>query len=290
MPNLSVLRVLLRELISQQQVTRIPEPDLIMSNTDQVATCTQAGIESCAAQAVYLFNCAHISEVIRPGDAVLDPACGSANQLCMVARLNPHILFIGIDLSAAMLDQAKEQIKKQNLNNVTLLQGDISNFAMFADHSVNAVIATIPLHHLPTAEHLYQTFKEISRVMTKNGGLYLADFSRLKSKKSMQYFAHQHADLQGKFLTLDHLNSLKAAFSLEDFRIATAHLAVQPRLYSTFGVPFMVAIKSVNRFTNNPFLQDQLTSMRKSITSKYLANLSDLILFFKLGKLSSTLL
>ena len=110
MPSPKVVLTLLRERVTLQRSTRTPEPGLVMDDPQQVAAYVEAGREHAVMAPVYLFHGANICEVIRPGDTVLDLACGPANQLAMVARLNPDIQFTGIDLSLPMLQQAEELI------------------------------------------------------------------------------------------------------------------------------------------------------------------------------------
>ncbi len=290
MPNLSVLRVLLTALLDQKLAAIIPKLDMIMSDSVNDAACTQAGIENGDMQAAYFFSCAHISEIIRPGDIVLELACGPENQLCMIALLNPHPRFIKIDLSAAMLARIKEKIKKQKLNKVLLSQGVIYNLAMTPYRSVKVAFCILTLHPLSEADHLHQNFKEISRVLIKYGSLFLADLSRPKSEKSIEHYASHHADHQAELLTLNYLYSREATFSSNNFCNVTPHLVNYPCLKSALGTSFMAETKSDNRYEINILMQDQLISMRKSMTSKYLANLLNINLALKLGKLSSTLL
>ncbi|OIQ78705.1 demethylrebeccamycin-D-glucose O-methyltransferase [mine drainage metagenome] len=290
MPSFSVLHTLLREVLTRHQAGRIPEPDLVMDDPDKVAAYTRAGLEDGVMAAVYLYNCAQICDVIRPDDLVLDLACGPATQLGMAARLNPATRFIGIDMSGPMLARAEDHVAQQGLRNVSFRQGDICHLDMFDDHSMDAVISTLALHHLPTAEHLNQTLAEVGRVLKPGGGLYLLDFGRLKSERSMLYFSRQHADKQPELFTQDYLDSLRAAFSLDQFHSAAQALRGHARLYSTFIVPFMVAIKSPSRRGSDPALLAQLKSIKDALPAFQRADLSQLEQFFRWGGLANPLL
>jgi ubiquinone/menaquinone biosynthesis C-methylase UbiE len=231
----------------------------------------------------------HICDIIHPGDTVLDLACGPATQLCMVARINPDINFIGIDMSQLMLERAKNQATQQELSNVSFRQGDISKLDFFEDGSIDAIISTMALHHLPTINHLHKTFKEVARVLKPDGGVYLADFGRLKSEKSMQSFAYQYADQQPELFTQDYFHSLKAAFSLNEFREAMPFLQGNIQLYSTYIMPFMVAIKSSSRFKKNVAIKNSFSDIKNTMSASTLADLSDLNLFFRMSGLDSSL-
>lgn len=285
MPSLAVARVVLRELTTGERFGRTPEPDLVMDDPAKVAAYTRAGREDGVMAPVYLFHTTHMCEVIRPGDTVVDLACGPATQLAQLARLNPDVRFIGIDLSPPMLERAREHVAALGLANVELRQGDITELSSLADASVDAVVSSMALHHLPTVELLGQTFAQVRRVLRPGGGLYLADFARLHAEKSILYFAYQYADRQPELFTLDYLYSLKAAFSVDDFRQASAVLGDAARLARTFGAAFMVALKSPARRALPPALLSPLVRLREAMPAHHQTDFRDLKRVFALGGL-----
>jgi len=220
----------------------------------------------------------------------VDLACGPANQLGLIARLNPQTRFIGVDLSGPMLERAREHAARERLSNVEFVLSDIADVPALRDHSVDAVISTMALHHLPTFEHLRRTFAEIGRFLKPDGGVYLADFGHLKSERSIDYFAHQYADRQPELFTLDYLYSLRAAFSLADFRAAGARLAPVARLYSTFLAPYMIAFKSRVRRGEDPALKQRLRELRARLPRHHQGDFRDLMRFFGFGGLRCGLL
>ncbi len=289
MPSLSVIKTLFRELVTSERSSRVNEPDLIMDDPEKVAAYTRAGREQGVMAPVYLFHCAQICEIIRPGETVVDLACGPATQLAMVARLNPETNFIGIDLSSEMLKKAELYIVEQDLRNIKLCQGGITDLCMFDDSSIDAVTSTVALHHLPDYAALESTFSEISRILKPDGGLYLVDFGHLKSEKSIEYFAYQYADRQAELFTLDYLYSLRAAFRLQDFKTLTEKHLKFASCYSTFLMPYMVAVKSKQRRTvdSSQEVINSIKSIRQGLPSCHKADLSDLIAFFRMGGLTS---
>lgn len=292
MPNLSLVKTVYRELFTRERSPRVNEPDLVMDDPDKVAAYARAGKEDGVMAPVYLFHCAQICEVIRPGDTVLDLGCGPATQLGMVARVNPECQFIGMDLSPDMLIRARQHLEEQGLTNVSLRQGDITNLASLADRSVDAVMSTVALHHLPDVSYLEKVFSEIRRVLKPGGGVYLVDFGHLKAEKSIESFAYQYADRQAELFTLDYLYSLRAAFALEDFEQLTAkYLATGARVYSTFFMPYMVAVKSPTRLSRlDRARRHQLNKLRYNMPRYHQKDLSDLKVFFRLGGLRSAFL
>jgi ubiquinone/menaquinone biosynthesis C-methylase UbiE len=290
MPNLAVVLAVLRELVVRKRRPRLTEPGLVMDDPQQVIAYVEAGREHAVMAPVYLFHGANMCEVIRPGDTVLDLACGPANQLAMVARLNPDTQFIGLDLSLPMLQQAEELISRQGLDNVSLRQVDITDLSAFTNASIDAVVSTMALHHLPDVPALTRTYAEVARILKPAGGIYMVDFGHLKSIRSIDYFANQYADRQPELFTIDYLNSLHAAFYLEDIRQAAQPLLGQARLYSTFLMPYMVALKSAPRRSHDAVLSAKLATMKQSLPSWHQTDFADLKNFFHMGGMSCALL
>jgi len=292
MPSLAVMRVLLREVATFRRSVRVNEPDLVMDDPDKVAAYTRAGREDGVMAPVYLFHCAQICGLVKPGDRVVDLGCGPATQLAMVARLNPGAHFTGVDLSSDMLERARELLEAQQLANVDLKRGDITDLSDFEDDSVDVVFSTVALHHLPDEAALEKTFSEASRILKSDGGLYLLDFGHLKSEKSIEYFAYQYADRQPELFTLDYLYSLRAAFPLKVFKKLTRkHFPGRARVYSTFLMPFMVAVKQErSRVEVDRSVVEELRRLKALLPDYHKADLADLRTFFRLGGLKSPLL
>lgn len=290
MPSLAVCKTLLREVATWERVIRIPEPDLVMDDPAKVAAYVEAGRPGGVMAPVYLFHCANACEVIRPGERVLDLACGPANQLAMIAKLNPDVRFVGMDLSEPMLSRAREYVAASGLRNVEFELCDITNLRQIAEGSVDAVISTMALHHLPTARHLAATFAEVKRILKPGGGVYIVDFGHLKSARSIHYFAYQYADRQPELFTLDYLYSLRAAFPAADFEAAAAQMRSVARLYRTFLSPYMVALKSPPRRDADLGLEQSIRNLRVALPPHHKGDLRDLITFFALGGLRCRLL
>ena len=290
MSQLTLLSILAREVATAGHPLRVPEPEAVMDECEQVKAYVGASRRLGIMAPTYLFHSAQACEMIRPGDLVLDLACGPATQLAQMAHLNPESQFIGFDLSPRMLEQAQSYVEREGLSNVELRHGDITDLGGVANQSVGAVTSVMSLHHLPDHRLLDRTLAEIQRVLKPGGSIYLADFGRLRSDASMRYFAHQHTDRQPEAFTRDYWNSLRAAFSLKDFKGAVANLSVPVLVYSTFLVPFMVVIKGDARRSADPRLKMQLDAMRNELSPDARRDLKNLTRFFRLGGLRCPLL
>lgn len=286
MPSLPVLATVVRELLTTKQVPRICEPELIMEDPESVTAYIDAGREIGVMAPVYLFHTIKVCEVIRPGDVVLDLACGPATQLAQIARLNPDVRFVGVDMSVPMLERARAHLADLQLDNVELVCGRIDDLTRWGDRSVNAVMSTMALHHLPDRQALRRTFAEAGRVLALGGGVYMADFGRLRSERSMRYFATQYADRQPQVFTRDYFNSLRAAFALEDFREASASLRCHVRVLSTVLTPFMVAVASNPRREPPPHLRRALQRLLDALEPHQERDFQDLRSFFRWGGLA----
>lgn len=283
-PSLPILKTVVREMFTSERAARVPEPDLVMDDPEKVAAYTRAGREDGVMAPVYLYHCAQICEVIRPGDKVVDLGCGPATQLALVARLNPETEFIGVDLSDDMLSRARAYVEEMGLTNVSFQKCDITALDFLEDASIDAVFTTVVLHHLPDAEHLERTFSEVNRVLKPGGGIYLVDFAHLKSEKSIDYFAYQYADRQPELFTLDYLYSLRAAFYQADFkRLTDEYLTGRANYYTMRPIPFMQAVRSPNRREVPAETLKELAEIRSKLPEHHKTDVKDLISLFGMG-------
>lgn len=283
-----MMPTLLREAFGKDKFNREPEPDLVMDDKDQVAAFAQAGRVDGVMSASYLFNTARISQVIQGCNKVLDLGCGPATQLVQIAQVNPKIEFYGVDLSESMLENARIYCDELGMDNVFLKKDDISSLKTIADGSMDAVISTLALHHLPSNELLRKCFEQIKRVLKKDGALYVVDLSRLKSLYSILYFAYMNKDYQPAIFSLDYERSLRAAFSTEEFRNLTAEIFTPSNIqvFSTFIIPLLTIIKTEDKELPVE-TRKEIYRLSKNLPKKYLSDLNDIRFFFKLGGLKN---
>lgn len=258
-------------MANHYEQVRTPEPDLVMSNPASLAEYRAAGLPDGNGSSVYIFNSIVLSSIIRPGDLVVDLACGPANLLVYLARLHPEARFLGVDLSAEMLTMAEDLRLSTGVTNVRFMQADITALEGIASSSANVVMSTLSLHHLPTLEHLGRCFDEIARIVVETGHVHLMDFAALKRSASVEYFSTERTKGLGKFLVEDYRNSLRAAFRLDDLaRLLPRLQKKQPAvvLHKTAGVPFMTVLTSVvPRFpavAENPAIAEYWKAMKPS--------------------------
>lgn len=286
MPSLPVIKQFVTELVSKRDAPRVPEPNLVMDDPEQARAFREAGLEQGVMAPVYLFHTINVCEVVRPGDTVLDLGCGPANQLAMIARLNPQTRFIGLDLSDEMLMLAQERVAGQGLTNIDFRREDITRLDSVADASVDAVISTVVLHQLPDVAAFNAVFQQIARVLKPGGGVYLVDFGHLKTERAIDYFAHQYADRQPEIFTRDYHNSLRAAFDRADWVSAHGkYLSHAACFYSMFAMPYMVSVKSATRRAPDDGMRMKFGEMFGKMPAWHQRDFRDLETLFRLGGL-----
>ncbi len=276
---------LLLERMSKQVLPRVPETDAVMVAPNQVNAFQEGGNDSGILKHIYFFHAAMSLPVIRPGDTVLDLACGPANQLTHIARLNPDTTFIGIDASPTMLDLARNTLASNRIENATVQFGDITNLTTIASESIDCVVCTMSLHHLPDTDALHKTLREIRRVLKPGGGIYLADFGRLKRAATQKHFAYDRIELQSQTFTKDFLNSMRAAFSVEEFKSALAEINPAIKIYQTALAPFMMIARGDARRETDDQLTKQSKLQYKMLTKGQQRDFDNMARWFRIGGL-----
>jgi ubiquinone/menaquinone biosynthesis C-methylase UbiE len=85
---------------------------------------------------------------LRPGDCVVDVACGTGQNFPLIEQaIGPEGRIVGVDLTDAMLAQARQRIESSGWRNVSLVQGDAAAFAF--PTGVDAILSTYALSQVP---------------------------------------------------------------------------------------------------------------------------------------------
>jgi ubiquinone/menaquinone biosynthesis C-methylase UbiE len=85
---------------------------------------------------------------LRPGDTVVDMACGTGlNFRLLEMVVGPRGRIVGVDLTDAMLARAQDRIKTNGWNNISLVQADAVAFDFPAE--VDAILSTYALTQVP---------------------------------------------------------------------------------------------------------------------------------------------
>ena len=98
---------------------------------------------------------------------LLDAGCGPAPMISLLAEKYPDRHYTGLDLTPAMIEQAK----KKNIPNADFVVGDCENFP-FEDNAFDAIICSNSFDHYPNPQAFFDSVK---RCLRPGGRLVLRD-------------------------------------------------------------------------------------------------------------------
>src|SRR3954447_15975163 len=85
---------------------------------------------------------------LRPGDSVIDIACGTGLNFPLIEEvIGPEGRIVGVDLTDAMLAHAQDRIETNGWSNISLVQADAADFDFPTE--VDAILSTYALSQVP---------------------------------------------------------------------------------------------------------------------------------------------
>lgn len=85
---------------------------------------------------------------LRPGDSVIDIACGTGLNFPLIEEvIGPGGRIVGVDMTDAMLARAQDRIAAKGWRNISLVQADAAEFDFPAE--VDAILSTYALTQVP---------------------------------------------------------------------------------------------------------------------------------------------
>lgn len=113
--------------------------------------------------------------------------CGTLSNGLSIAKANPKNMILGIDLSQAMLREAKRKIRKNNIRNINLKCGDATNTGL-ASESFDYIVIGLVLHEC-APELRTAILKEAHRLLKKDGELIILEWEVQKRiSRKIKYF------------------------------------------------------------------------------------------------------
>ena len=106
---------------------------------------------------------AHL-RALPSGATVLDVACGAGLAL---RWLHPHVHYVGIDASAAMIERARRVARRRGFTDATITEGDAEALP-FPDSVANVALLYNALHCVP---HPESVLRETVRCLAPGGRL-----------------------------------------------------------------------------------------------------------------------
>jgi ubiquinone/menaquinone biosynthesis C-methylase UbiE len=108
---------------------------------------------------------------LQPGDTVVEIGCGTGlNFKLYQERIGPAGRIIGVDLTAAMLEQARQRIEDEGWENVELLHQDALTYNFPTE--VDAVTSTFALSLIPEAPAI---IRRAAGALAEGGRIAMAD-------------------------------------------------------------------------------------------------------------------
>jgi demethylmenaquinone methyltransferase/2-methoxy-6-polyprenyl-1,4-benzoquinol methylase len=90
---------------------------------------------------------------LRPGDTVIEIACGTGLNFPLIERvIGPAGRIVGVDLTDAMLAHAQDRIERKGWSNVSLVLADAADFDFPSE--VHAILSTYALSQMPECEEV----------------------------------------------------------------------------------------------------------------------------------------
>ncbi len=147
---------------------------------------------------------------LKKGETVLDLGSGAGIDCFLAAQaVGPTGRAIGVDMTAEMIDRAKENARKNGIENVEFRLGEIEHLPI-ADRSVDVVISNCVVNLSPDKP---QVFREAFRALKPGGRMFLSDIVLLKPlpeeiRESIEAYV---GCVAGASMKADYLAAIEAA-------------------------------------------------------------------------------
>lgn len=134
------------------------------------------------------WNPDYFSNVLLPllnfkaGDKVLDVGSGNGALTLLLARNLPDVQFTGVDITKALVEDARQQAQKLNLGNVAFQEGNALQLPFENNHFDATVCQTVLMHLADPTKAIL----EMSRVLKTGGTFLAAEFHLLNYDKPVE--------------------------------------------------------------------------------------------------------
>ena len=208
---------------------------------------------------------------LKPGEVVVDLGSGGGLDVFLASQIvGPEGRAIGIDMTTAMIERARENAQKGGYTNVEFYQSTIDQIPL-ADASVDCVISNCVVNLAPDKQAV---FREIARVLKPGGRVALSDIALKHDLPEVvaQSMAAYVGCIAGAILMDDYRAGLLAAgFQHVEIVDSEADLNAYAKVENQAGCcsPSMAAGSPLQVIegscytpaTNEPLLHEELTTL-----------------------------
>jgi arsenite methyltransferase len=147
---------------------------------------------------------------LKPDETVLDLGSGAGIDCFLASNLvGENGRIIGVDMTAAMIDRARENAKKNSIENVEFRLGEIEHLPV-ADGTIDIVISNCVVNLSPDKP---QVFSEVYRALKPGGRMMISDIVQLKPlpKDILKSIEAYVGCIAGASLKQDYVSMIQAA-------------------------------------------------------------------------------
>jgi arsenite methyltransferase len=154
---------------------------------------------------------------LKPGEIVLDLGAGAGFDAFLAARqVGPNGRVIGVDMTPAMLEKARSNAAKANIQNVEFRLGEIEHLPV-GDASVDVIISNCVINLSPEKAAV---FAEAFRVLKSGGRLAVSDVvATAPLPEALASSVAAHAGCIAGAADMGTLNTMLAESGFSDIRI-----------------------------------------------------------------------
>ncbi len=186
-------------------------------------------------------------------DRVLDVACGSGIISCEFAKIVSHVT--GIDLTPAMIDQAKLLQQEKKLNNITWKIGDVIKLP-FENDVFSLVVTRYSLHHMIEPQ---KVLAEMKRVCKPGGRVLVIDVTPENDKVVEYNNVEKLRDPSHvKALTISELENLMKMVNLSDLKFEYHNLEMDLDKLLQSSFPDTENISKIKQLFENDLTKNNL--------------------------------
>ena len=158
---------------------------------------------------------------IKPGETVIDLGSGAGNDVFIAQRLvGTTGTVIGIDMTEAMIERARQNAKKLGYTNVEFRLGEIEQLPV-EDNAADVVVSNCVINLVPDK---LKAFQEVYRVL-KPGGNLIVSVPRFYPEKICWLLSKEYYNSDGGHIRIYTQKQITAIFERFGLRQRSSHFA-----------------------------------------------------------------